>query len=114
MLAVKFDNERLIKYTADEFNELVHAYAVTVHKSQGCEFPAVILTLLSQHYMMLNRNLLYTAMTRAKKLLVIVGGRKALDMAVANFRTEVRYTRLIERIKNIASGIYDDIGGIDK
>ncbi len=98
VIAVKFDNERLIKYSSDEFSELVHAYAVTVHKSQGCEFPAVIVTMLSQHYMMLNKNLLYTAMTRAKKLLVIVGSRKALEMAVANYRSEVRYTRLKERL----------------
>jgi len=99
IIAVRFDSERLIKYTSDEFSELVHAYAVTVHKSQGCEFPVVILTLLSQHYMMLGRNLLYTAMTRAKKLLVIVGSRKAMEMAVANYRGEVRYTKLAERIK---------------
>ncbi len=103
VIAVRFDNERLIKYTSDEFHELVHAYAVTVHKSQGCEFPAVIITMLSQHYMMLGRNLLYTAMTRAKKLLIVVGGRKALEMAVANHRMEVRYTRLFGRIKKIAT-----------
>jgi exodeoxyribonuclease V alpha subunit len=103
VIAVRFDSERLIKYTSDEFNELVHAYAVTVHKSQGCEFPAVIITMLSQHYMMLGRNLLYTAMTRAKKLLIIVGGRKALEMAVANYRVEVRYTKLTERIRKISA-----------
>ena len=102
VIAVRFDNERLIKYTADEFSELVHAYAVTVHKSQGCEFPAVIITLLSQHYMMLGRNLLYTAMTRAKQLLIIVGSRKAMEMAVNNSRSEVRYTQLINRIKKAA------------
>jgi len=103
VLAVRFDSERLIKYTADEFSELVHAYAVTVHKSQGCEFPAVIVIMLSQHYMMLGRNLLYTAMTRAKKLLIIVGSRKALEMATANFRSEVRHTRLQERLREIAA-----------
>ena len=101
VLAVKFDNERLIKYTADEFSELVHAYAVTVHKSQGCEFPAVILTMLSSHYMMLGRNLLYTAMTRAKQLLIIVGSRKALEMATANHRSEVRYTLLKKRLLEV-------------
>ena len=101
VLAVRFDNERLIKYTADEFSELVHAYAVTVHKSQGCEFPAVILTMQSCHYMMLGRNLLYTAMTRAKQLLIIVGSRKALEMAVANYRSEVRYTLLKKRLLEV-------------
>lgn len=101
IIAVRFDNERLIKYTSDEFSELVHAYAVTVHKSQGCEFPVVILTMLSQHYMMLGRNLLYTAMTRAKKLLIIVGSRKALEMATANYRSEVRYTLLKKRLLEV-------------
>lgn len=103
VIAVRFDNERLIKYTSDEFNELVHAYAVTVHKSQGCEFPAVIVVMLSQHYMMLGRNLLYTAMTRAKKLLVVVGSRKALQMAVDNFRVDVRYTLLPQRLQEVKS-----------
>ena len=101
VIAVRFDNERLIKYTSDEFSELVHAYAVTVHKSQGCEFPVVIVTMQSSHYMMLGRNLLYTAMTRAKKLLIIVGSRKALEMAVANYRAEVRYTQLPQRLAAI-------------
>ena len=101
VIAVRFDSERLIKYTGDEFSELVHAYAVTVHKAQGCEFPAVIIMMLPQHYMMLGRNLLYTAMTRAKKLLIIVGGRKALEMAVANYRTEVRYTALTQRLHDV-------------
>lgn len=101
VIAVRFDNERLIKYTSDEFSELVHAYAVTVHKSQGCEFPAVILVMQSCHYMMLGRNLLYTAMTRAKELLIIVGSRKALEMAVANYRSEVRYTLLKKRLLEI-------------
>ncbi|MBE6369617.1 MAG: ATP-dependent RecD-like DNA helicase [Lentisphaerae bacterium] len=101
VIAVRFDSERLIKYTADEFSELVHAYAVTVHKSQGCEFPAVIITLLTQHYMMLGRNLLYTAMTRAKELLIIVGSRKAMEMAIADSRKELRYTQLLKRIKSV-------------
>ena len=101
IIAVRFDNERLIKYSSDEFSELVHAYAVTVHKSQGCEFPAVILTMQSCHYMMLGRNLLYTAMTRAKELLIIVGSRKALEMAVANYRSEVRYTLLKKRLLEV-------------
>ena len=87
----------------DEISKLTLGYAVTIHKSQGCEFPVVIVPLLSQHYMMLQRNLLYTAMTRAKKLLIIVGGRKALEMAVANYRVEVRYTRLIDRIRKIST-----------
>ena len=70
------------------------AYAITVHKSQGAEFPAVILPLMSQHYLMLQRNLLYTAMTRARKLLILLGERKAVRMAVENYRMEPRYGKL--------------------
>ena len=70
------------------------AYAITVHKSQGAEFPAVILPLMSQHYLMLQRNLLYTAMTRARKLLILLGERKAVRMAVENYRMEPRYGNL--------------------
>ncbi len=103
VVAVRFDSERLVKYTGEELAELVHAYAVTVHKSQGCEFQAVIVTMLSQHYMMLERNLLYTAMTRAKKLLILIGGRKPVEMAVANFRRETRYTRLRERLAELTA-----------
>jgi exodeoxyribonuclease V alpha subunit len=71
---------------------------VTVHKSQGSEYPAVIVPITTQHYMMLRRNLLYTAMTRGKELVVIVGGLKALRMAVENRTVEKRYTYLAHKI----------------
>ncbi len=97
---VRFDDGREVEYSFDEASQLVRAYAVTVHKAQGCEFPAVVMTLLNAHYMMLQRNLVYTAMTRAKKLLVMVGSRRALELAVGNFRHEVRVSKLAERLKN--------------
>jgi exodeoxyribonuclease V alpha subunit len=81
-----------------ETDELILAYAVTVHKSQGSEYPAVIVPITTQHYMMLRRNLLYTAMTRGKELVVIVGGLKALRMAVENRTVEKRYTYLAHKI----------------
>ncbi|MBO5990691.1 MAG: AAA family ATPase, partial [Lentisphaeria bacterium] len=90
---VLFDGTRQVEYFSDELDQLTRAYAITVHKSQGSEFPAVVLLLLNQHYLMLQRNLLYTAMTRAKKLLVLIGSEKSVEMAVRNARTEVRYTR---------------------
>jgi exodeoxyribonuclease V alpha subunit len=90
---VLFDGTRQVEYFADELDQLTRAYAITVHKSQGSEFPAVVLLLLNQHYLMLQRNLLYTAMTRAKKLLVLIGSEKSVEMAVRNARTEVRYTK---------------------
>ena len=97
---VRFEDGREVEYSFDEAGQLVRAYAITVHKSQGCEFPAVVLTLLNAHYMMLQRHLVYTAMTRAKKLLVMVGSRRALELAVGNFRGEVRYSKLAERLRH--------------
>lgn len=90
---------RMVSYDFSELDELTLAYAVTVHKSQGSEYPAVVLPLLTQHYMMLQRNLLYTAITRARKLVVIVGSKKALAIAVRNDKTQRRYTLLKERLK---------------
>ena len=95
---VCFDNQREVEYLSDEAGKLTLGYAITIHKSQGCEFPAVVVALLPQHYLMLQRNLLYTAMTRAKKLLVLIGSRKTLEMAVSNFRCEERFSRLPERL----------------
>jgi len=86
-----------VEYAGDELDQLVPAYAVTIHKSQGSEFPAVVVPLLSQHYVMLQRNLLYTAMTRAKKLLVLLGSRRALELAVSNTRQEPRWSMLPDR-----------------
>ena len=88
---VIFEGSRLVEYNFDEADQLTRAYAITVHKSQGSEFPVVILPFLSQHYMMLQRNLLYTAMTRARKLLILVGSRRAVQMAVDNARLEPRF-----------------------
>ncbi len=99
--AVAFDNAHLVEYTFDEAEQLMAAYAVTVHKSQGCEFPAVIVPMLSQHFMMLQRNLLYTAMTRARKLLILIGPYKAVRMAVENSRQEPRYSQLLSRLRAI-------------
>jgi exodeoxyribonuclease V alpha subunit len=96
-LAVDFDGRR-VSYDFIELDELVLAYAVSVHKSQGSEYPAVVMPLLTQHYLMLQRNLLYTAVTRGKKLVVIIGTRKALAIAIKNDRPRLRYTRLKDRL----------------
>ena len=95
---VIFEGSRLVVYNFDEADQLTRAYAITVHKSQGSEFPVVILPFLSQHYMMLQRNLLYTAMTRARKLLILVGSRRAVQMAVDNARLEPRFSLLTQRL----------------
>lgn len=91
--------ERSVEYGFDEADQLNHAYAVTVHKSQGGEYPCVIVALLKCHYMMLRRNLLYTAMTRARKLLILVADRQAVEIAISNNRRERRYSLLGQRLR---------------
>lgn len=97
-LTVSFDDEP-VTYEFLQLDELVHAYAASVHKAQGSEFPAVVIPLLTQHYQMLQRNLLYTAVTRARRLVVLVGSPKALAMAVHNHRIARRNTRLAQRLR---------------
>ncbi|HEX9898728.1 MAG TPA: ATP-binding domain-containing protein, partial [Candidatus Methylomirabilis sp.] len=91
-------DDRTLTYDFSELDELTLAYAATVHKSQGSEYPAVILPVHTTHYPMLQRNLLYTAITRAKRLLVLVGTKKALAIAVRNDATLRRCSRLAERL----------------
>jgi len=91
--------DRRVPYDFGETDDLTLAYAISVHKSQGNEYPAVVLPLLTQHYMMLQRNLLYTAVTRARKLVVLVGSRRAISMAVNNARPAERYSLLKERLR---------------
>ncbi|MGE3547741.1 MAG: ATP-dependent RecD-like DNA helicase, partial [Kofleriaceae bacterium] len=94
---------RLVAYERAELDQLVHAYAVSVHKSQGSEYPAVVIPLATQHFMMLQRSLLYTAVTRGKRLVVIVGSRRALQLAVRNADAKRRYTWFAERLRAIGA-----------
>ncbi len=94
---ISFDG-RSVKYDYSELDEVALAYAVSVHKSQGSEYPCVIIPIMTQHYIMLQRNLLYTAITRGKKLVVIVGSKKALAIAVKNNRTIKRFSHLRQRL----------------
>ncbi|MBR2364861.1 MAG: ATP-dependent RecD-like DNA helicase [Lentisphaeria bacterium] len=94
---VAFDSVN-VNYSFQEAEALTLAYAVTVHKSQGSEFPVVVMPVLTSHFVMLQRNLLYTGMTRAKKLMILVGSPKALSMAVRNAVREPRFTLLEERL----------------
>ena len=91
---VSGQEKRLVVYERDDISEIELAYAITIHKSQGSEFPAVIMPLFNQHFAMLFRNLIYTGLTRAKKLAVIVGNRRALTIAVKNDKMLVRQTAL--------------------
>ena len=94
---VQFDSGT-VEYAHADADQLQLAYAVTVHKSQGSEFPAVVLPVLGQHFVMLQKNLVYTGMTRARKLLVMVGSRRALGIAVSNDRPNRRRTLLVRRM----------------
>ena len=96
-VVVSIDDREII-YDYSELNELVHAYAVSIHKSQGSEYKAVVIPILTQHYILLQRNLLYTGVTRGKKLVVIIGTKKAMAIAVKNNKTQKRYTLLNERM----------------
>ena len=89
-----------ITFQSADFIDLAHAYAVTVHKSQGSEYQAVVLVASTQHYMMLQRNLLYTGLTRARKTMVFLGSRKAIAMAVNNNRIKMRNTIFSSLLQN--------------
>jgi exodeoxyribonuclease V alpha subunit len=97
-ITVRFE-QREVKYDFGELDELSPAYAITIHKSQGSEFPCVVIPLATQHFMLLQRNLVYTGVTRGKKLVVLIGQRKALEMAVRNNRTERRFSGLLDRLQ---------------
>lgn len=97
-IQVSFD-DRLLTYERSELDDLTLAYAISVHKSQGSEYPAVILPVMYQHYIMLQRNLLYTALTRGKQLVVLIGAHDALEYAVSNDQNKRRFSRLSWRLQ---------------
>lgn len=106
VLTVEIDG-RPIKYEFTELDELILAYACTIHKSQGCEYPAVVILLATQHFKLLQRNLLYTAITRGKKLVCLVGSSKAVNIAIRNNEILLRRTALSERLSN-ARGVQSE------
>ena len=92
-------DDRDVSYDFSELDEITLAYAISVHKSQGSEYAAVVMPVLMQHFLLLQRNLIYTAVTRGKRLVVLVGSKKALAMGIKNNKTTQRYTHLQQRIK---------------
>ena len=96
-VTITFDGREVL-YDFSDLDEIVLAYAISVHKSQGSEYPAVIIPILTQHYILLQRNLIYTAVTRGKNLVVIVGSKKAMAIGINNNKTLQRFTRLRYRL----------------
>jgi exodeoxyribonuclease V alpha subunit len=94
---VRFPDQEVV-YAADELGDLQPAFAITVHRSQGSEYPAVVVPLVMAHAVMLQRNLLYTALTRARRLLVLIGSRRALKMAIDNSQPSERRSALAARL----------------
>jgi len=97
-VVIRFDAREVV-YDYGELDEIALAYAITIHKSQGSEFPVVVIPLAMQQYMLLQRNLVYTGITRGKNLVVLIGQKKALAVAVRNNKTESRFSGLLERLK---------------
>ncbi|MBY8886494.1 ATP-dependent RecD-like DNA helicase [Streptomyces sp. PTM05] len=104
-LTVRTDEDEEVDYDFDELDELAHAYAVTIHRSQGSEYPAVVIPVTTGAWMMLQRNLLYTAVTRAKRLVVLVGSRRALGQAVRTVSAGRRFTALDHRLRGALRGV---------
>ena len=105
VLYVRFDYT--LEYDQVDLDQLTLAYAISIHRAQGSEFPVVVLPLTTQHYVMLQRNLLYTAITRAKQMIVIVGTPKALKLAIANDKVAQRYTTLKERLRGAVGAVME-------
>ena len=98
-LRVRLDEDEEVGYGFDELDELTHAYAVSIHRSQGSEYPCVVIPVTTSAWLMLQRNLLYTAVTRARRMVVLVGSRRALAKAIRTQGAGRRYTALTERLR---------------
>ena len=101
-MTIIFDDDNAVHYDSDELDEIVLAYATTIHKSQGSEFPYVVMPIMMSHFIMLQRNLLYTGVTRAKKGLFLIGEKSAVFYAAHNNKIQERNTNLITRLQNLA------------
>ena len=110
-VTIRFD-ERRVQYDFGELDEVSLAYAVTIHKSQGSEFPAVVIPIATQHYMLLQRNLIYTGITRGKKLVVLIGQKKAMGIAVHNDRPQRRYSGLLTSLRGNGQSVVDKLVGV--
>ena len=101
MVTVEFEESKFVEYSFKQLDELELAYAVTIHKSQGSEYPAVVIPLLNGPRMLMNRNLLYTAVTRARKCVTVVGSEETFQAMIRNERQQRRYSSLDARIEEL-------------
>lgn len=101
MLKIRFDDEKEVWYDFSDLDQIEHAYSITIHKAQGSEFDVVIMVLPQAAPMLLTRNLLYTGMTRAKKLLIVIGSNNVLDFMIQNLDTKKRNTGLKEKLEKL-------------
>jgi len=110
LVTIKYDDREVV-YDMDQLHNIVLAYAITIHKSQGCEYPGIIIALLPEHYIMLQRNLFYTAVTRAKTACVVVGDEKSMSIAIANDKINKRFTALKWFLKtvNLNDGYFEEL-----
>jgi exodeoxyribonuclease V alpha subunit len=106
LVQVDFDG-RLVDYDYADLEDLILAYAISVHKAQGSEYPAVVIPIHTSHYILLQRNLIYTGITRARNLVVVVGTKKALSIGINNTKTRERFTGLLARLKTVRSPVFD-------
>jgi exodeoxyribonuclease V alpha subunit len=104
-LTIRTDEDEEVDYEFSELDELSHAYAMTIHRSQGSEYPCVVIPITTSAWMMLQRNLLYTAVTRAKKLVVLVGSKRAIGQAVRTVGAGRRHTALAHRLRTAQTDV---------
>lgn len=107
-VTIEFDEARQVEYSFKQLDELEHSYAITIHKAQGSEYPAVVIPLLAGPRMLMNRNLLYTAVTRARKCVTLVGSEETFQAMIRNESEQKRYTGLGERIRELAEGMSEN------
>ena len=112
-VAIRFENQKVI-YDFGELDQLSPGYAISIHKSQGSEFPVVVIPLAMQQYLLLQRNLIYTGITRGKRLVVVVGQARALQAAVRNNKQERRHSGLLSRLRgDVVSAVQPEVHSPD-
>ena len=101
VVTIRFEDGMEVDYSKDDLEEIRHSYAISIHKSQGCEYECVIIPMTMEHKRMLKRNLLYTGITRGKKWVILIGSRQAIEQCIKDSSVEKRFTKLEEKLKRV-------------